>query len=66
MCCYFVTLENAGKLNLDLFDGKARRKGKRRSSATFRNTWSLDHDPPLSIDRPQGEHFIHVLYVADY
>jgi hypothetical protein len=42
-----------------------RRKGKRRNSAPFRNTWSPD-DPPLSIDRLQGEHFIHILYVADY
>jgi hypothetical protein len=60
-----VTLENAGKLNLDLCEGR-RRKGKRRNSAPFRNTWSPDHDPPLRIDRLQGEHFIHALYVADY
>jgi hypothetical protein len=42
-----------------------RRKGKRRNSASFRNTWSPD-DPPLSIDRLQWGHFIHILYVADY
>jgi hypothetical protein len=60
------TLENSGKLNLDFFMVGRRRKGKRRSSAPFRNTLSPDQYPSLSTGRLHGEHFILVLYFADY